>query len=89
MATRSGRLNVRVTDAQKKLITRAAESTHSSVSDFVLRSACRASEQALADQTAFFLNEEDFVAFQNALEGPAQYNPKLAEILKEKAPWED
>ena len=89
MATRNDRLNVRVTDAQKRLISRAAKSTHSSVSDFVLRSVCRASEQVLTEQTTFFLNEEDYVAFQKALERPAQYNPKLNKILKEKAPWEE
>jgi len=89
MATRNDRLNVRVTDAQKRLISRAAKSTHSSVSDFVLRSVCRASEQVLMEQTTFFLNEEDYVAFQEALERPAQYNPKLNKILKEKAPWEE
>ena len=56
MAKRNDRLNVRVTAAQKRLITRAAKSVHSSVSDFVLRAVCRASEQVLAEQTSFFLN---------------------------------
>jgi uncharacterized protein (DUF1778 family) len=88
MATRNDRLNVRITAAQKRLIMRAAESAHSSVSDFILRAACRASEQVLADQTNFFLNEADYLAFQEALEKPAQYNPKITRVLKEKAPWE-
>ena len=89
METRSGRLNIRATEAQKRLISRAAKMAHSSISDFVLRSACRASEQVLADQTTFFLNEEDYIAFQDALERPPQYNPILAKLLKEKSPWED
>ena len=89
MATRNDRLNVRVTEAQKRLISRAAKSAHSSVSDFVLKAVCRASEQVLAEQTSFFLNEDDYIAFQEALERPAKYNPKLDKVLKEKAPWED
>lgn len=89
MATRNDRLNVRVTVAQKRLISRAAKSTHSSVSDFVLREVCRASEQVLAEQTNFFLNEEDYIAFQEALVAPAAYNPELNKVLKEKAPWEE
>ena len=89
MATRNDRLNVRVTEAQKRLISRAARSAHSSVSDFVLRAVCRAAEQVLAEQTSFFLNEEDYIAFQEALEGPAQHNPQLNKILKEKASWEE
>jgi uncharacterized protein (DUF1778 family) len=88
MATRINRLNMRVTEAQKKLITRAAKSAHSSVSDFVLRSVCRASEEVLADQTTFFLNEEDYMAFQEALKRPAKLNPKIEKVIKEKAPWE-
>ena len=89
MATRNDRLNVRVTEAQKRLISRAAKSAHSSLSDFVLRAVCRASEQVLAEQTSFFLNEEDYIAFQEVLEGPAKYNPQLSKVLKEKAPWEE
>jgi uncharacterized protein (DUF1778 family) len=88
MAVRINRLNVRVTEAQKKLITRAAKSAHSSVSDFVLRSVCRASEQVLADQTTFFLDEKDYMAFQEALKRPAKLNPKIENVIKGKAPWE-
>jgi uncharacterized protein (DUF1778 family) len=88
MATRINRLNVRVTEAQKRLITRAAKSAHSNVSDFVLRSVCRASEQVLADQTTFFLNEKDYMAFQEALKRPAKLDPKIEKVIKEKAPWE-
>ncbi len=88
MAKRTNRLNVRVTEAQKRLITRAAKSAHSNVSDFVLRSVCRASEQVLADQTTFFLKEEDYRAFQDALNRPAKLNPKIEKVMKEKAPWE-
>jgi uncharacterized protein (DUF1778 family) len=88
MATRINRLNVRVTEAQKRLITRAAKSAHSNVSDFVLRSVCRASEQVLADQTTFFLNEEDYVAFQEALKRPARLNQNLEKVIKEKFSWE-
>jgi uncharacterized protein (DUF1778 family) len=89
MATRNDRLNIRVTAAQKRLISRAAKSAHSSISDFVLRSVCRASEKVLVEQTSFFLNEEDYIAFQEALEGPAINNPQLNKVLKEKVPWED
>jgi uncharacterized protein (DUF1778 family) len=89
MATRNDRLNIRVTAAQKRLISRAAKSAHSSLSDFVLRAVCRASEKVLVEQTILFLNEEDYIAFQEALEGPVKYNPQLNKVLKEKVPWED
>jgi uncharacterized protein (DUF1778 family) len=86
MAKRIHWLNLKITEAQKKLISRAAKATHSSVSDFVLRSVCYASEQALADQTIFFLDKKDYMSFQKGLESTMRYNPKLNKVLQEIAP---
>ncbi|MBF0236054.1 MAG: DUF1778 domain-containing protein [Desulfamplus sp.] len=89
MIPKKERLNVRMTEAQKRMINRAAKAAHSSVSEFVVSAVCRVSEQILSDQTSFFLNEEDYLAFTEALERPAECNPVLERILNEQAPWEE
>lgn len=81
------RLSIRISAEQKRLISRAAKSVHSRFSDFVLKSVCRASERVLAEQKPFFLNDKDYKAFQESLEGPVKYNPQLNKVLREKVPW--
>lgn len=84
---RTERLNLRLTSSQNSLIRRAAETTHKSVSAFVLESACIAAENAILDQRLFFLDEEELNKFQEALERPATMKPGLKRLMKSKPPW--
>jgi uncharacterized protein (DUF1778 family) len=87
-AVRSGRLGLRTTSAQAALIQRAAEATRKSVTEFVLSSVCEKAEQILLDQRFFMVDEQTWLAFQDALEGPAQAKKGLQSLIAEPAMWE-
>lgn len=58
------------------------------MSEFILESACEAAENALLDQRLFFLNDAQWIAFQEKLNRPAEVKPALKNLMEEKAPWE-
>ena len=45
-------------------------------------------ENSLLDQRLFFLNDTQWIAFQEALNRPAEVKPSLKQLMEEKAPWE-
>lgn len=81
-------INMRVEPNQHALLTRAAALLHKDRSAFILDVACREAENVLLDQRLFQLNEQDFAAFEAALEAPVIESVKLKELMKAKAPWE-
>jgi len=87
-AVRSGRLGLRTTPAQAALIQRAAEVTRKSVTEFVLSSVCEKAEQTLLDQRFFMVDEQTWLAFQDALERPAKAKKGLQSLIAEPPIWE-
>ena len=85
---RSGRLGLRTTPAQAALIQRAAEATRKSVTEFVLSSVCEKAEQTLLDQRFFMVDEQTWLAFQDALERPAKAKKNMQSLIAEPAIWE-
>jgi uncharacterized protein (DUF1778 family) len=85
---RTARIGLRATLQQDALIRRGAEATRKSVTEFILNSSCAAAENALLDQKVFFADDESWKAFSKALDKPAEFKPRLAEVLKNIAPWE-
>lgn len=85
---RSETINLRVSRGQKALIDRAAEALGRNRSDFMLETACREAEAVLLDQRYFALPEDDFKRFMALLDKPPASNPRLARLLKTKAPWD-
>lgn len=81
-------INLRVSRRQKALIDRAAQALGRNRSDFMLESACREAEAVLLDQRYFALPEGDFKRFAAILDKPPASNPRLARLLKIKAPWD-
>lgn len=80
---RSERLNVRVTEAQARLIRRAAKETQANLSSFLVESACLRAEEALASQKHFVYDQKQWAAFTAALDRPAQDKPRLKSLLNE------
>jgi uncharacterized protein (DUF1778 family) len=80
---RSERLNVRVTEAQARLIRRAAKETQENLSSFLVESACLRAEEALASQKHFVYSAKQWEAFTAALDRPAQAKPRLKTLLNE------
>jgi uncharacterized protein (DUF1778 family) len=84
---RGENINLRVNRGQKSLIDRAAHALGRNRSDFMLESACREAESVLLDRRYFALPETEFKRFQAMLDKPPAANPRLARLLKTRAPW--
>ena len=54
----------------------------------MLETACREAETVLLERGYFALSEEEFKRFNATLEKPPASNPRLARLLKSKAPWD-
>ena len=85
---RSETINLRVSQRQKALIDRAAETLGRSRSDFMLDVASREAQAVLLDRRYFALSEDDFERFTAMLDKPPASNPKLRKLLHTKAPWD-
>ena len=80
--TKDERLQIRVDPAEKRLLERAAEASHVSVSAFVLQSAATQAADVLAERQFIELSPSVAAAFTEALEMPAAVNGRLASALE-------
>ena len=85
---RAENINLRVSRSQKALIDRAANALGRNRSDFMLETACREAESVLLDRRYFNLPEDEFRRFTAMLDKPPANNPRLARLLRSKAPWD-
>jgi uncharacterized protein (DUF1778 family) len=79
--TKDERLQIRVDPAETRLLERAAEASHISVSAFVLQSAAAQAAEVLAERPLIELSPEA-AAFTEALDAPATVNQRLASGLQ-------
>jgi uncharacterized protein (DUF1778 family) len=77
------RIYIRTTPTTKRLLQYAAAASHKNVSEFLLENGLIAAEQTLADRRLFILDDRQWQAFQEALDRPAQENPRLKKLLTE------
>ena len=84
---RAENINLRVSRSQKALIDRAANVLGRNRSDFMLEAACREAESVLLDRRYFNLRDDEFRRFTAMLDKPPSNNPRLARLLRSKAPW--
>ncbi|HBB30381.1 MAG TPA: hypothetical protein DDZ80_01475 [Cyanobacteria bacterium UBA8803] len=87
-AKRSAVLNMRVEPHQLDLIDMAASLCGKSRSAFMLEAAHRAAQEALLEWRLFCLSEEQWEAFNKALDKPPMENETLTQLLETKSPWE-
>ena len=85
---RSEVVNMRVEPNQLDLIDTAANLSGKSRTAFILDAAYQAAEQTLLERTLFLLNDEQWEAFNQALDVPPVKNEKLRQLFQTKAPWE-
>lgn len=78
---RTEKLDLRLTASAKQKLQAAAEAKHCSVTEFVMRSAIDRADEVLSDQRRFFVNEEQWQAFQAALDAPPRDLPELQKFL--------
>src|ERR1700739_252021 len=85
---RGENINLRVSRGQKTLIDRAARALGRNRSDFMLETACREAESVLLDRRYFALPDEEVKRFTAMLDKPPASNPRLARLLRTRAPWD-
>lgn len=85
---RSARLGLRATPEQERVLRRAADAAHKSLTDFILESACQAAEQTLIDQRLFDVSGEQAQSLLELLERPAEDNAGLRDLFSRPEPWE-
>jgi uncharacterized protein (DUF1778 family) len=86
--TRTEKLDLRLTQAAKRVLQSAASAAHRSVSEFVLESALARAEETLPDRRRFGLDAKRWAAFQAALDAPARPNPRLRKLLQKPSVFE-
>jgi len=82
MGTKTERIGLRATPAQRSLLEAASEAEGTTVTEFVLEHATRAAENVLADRRVFTLDERRWREFAKQLDRPAQEIPGLRDLMK-------
>jgi uncharacterized protein (DUF1778 family) len=82
--SKTERIDIRTTIAAKQLLQQAAATFDKSVSEFLLEHGLQAAQSTLADRRLFMLDDDRWLAFQDALDRPTQEQPQLAQLLAEK-----
>lgn len=73
-ATKSARVDARLTGEQKEIVTRAAELTGRSLTDFMITSAYENALRTIREHQVIALSANDARAFINALANPPEPN---------------
>ncbi len=82
-ATRTEKLDLRLTSVAKARIQAAADVQNKSVTEFVLDSALNTADALLSDRRVLNLNAEQWKAFTEALDAPPRYHERLERLLTE------
>jgi uncharacterized protein (DUF1778 family) len=82
-ATRSEKLDLRLSKEAKRTLQAAAAAARKSVSDFVLESALGEAEERLADRRVFTLDSKGWDAFVAALDAPPRRHARLERLFRE------
>ena len=81
MATKTERLNLRLTPSQDAVVRQAAAARGESTSDYVLRHAVEAAEADLADRRVFVVDDAAWDELQRLLSAPVGLPAAMAELL--------
>jgi uncharacterized protein (DUF1778 family) len=87
-ATRSEKLDLRLTPEAKRILNQAAAATRRSVSEFVIESALARAHESLPDRQHFGLDTPRWHEFLAALEAPPRPMPRLERLLNEPSVFE-
>jgi uncharacterized protein (DUF1778 family) len=81
MATKTERLNLRLTAAQDAVLRTAAEARGESTSDYVLRHAVEAAEMDLADRRVFVIDDAAWAELQALVSAQPELPLPMAKLL--------
>ena len=86
--TKSVPLNMRVDFKKRDLIDVAAAISGSDRTSFILDAACKKAEEVILDQRLFVLADDDFDAFEQALQNnPVRSNTCVQKLLNRPSRW--
>ena len=85
-ASKTARVNLRVTPADDVLLRQAAELLGESLSEFLIESGRERAERLVGDRTRFVLDDASWAAFNEALDRPAEIKPELRELFARSRP---
>lgn len=88
MKMKTERIDVRVSPKAKDALQQAAALTNKSVSEYLLDAGLEAAAETLADRRVFALDEKQWRKFQELLDRPPQFKPRLVELLSEPGVFE-
>jgi uncharacterized protein (DUF1778 family) len=81
-------INMRVDFKKRELIDVAAAISGSDRTSFILDAACKKAEEVILDQRLFVLANDDFDAFEQALQSnPVRSNECLRQLLERPPRW--
>jgi uncharacterized protein (DUF1778 family) len=83
---RQGRLNMRVSERQERVLRAAAELSGETLTGFVLASATERAEEILERAQRIDVSAEEFKRFVDALEAPAEEMPALRRYARKRSP---
>ncbi|MHB1891038.1 MAG: type II toxin-antitoxin system TacA family antitoxin [Acidimicrobiales bacterium] len=85
MATKSERLNLRLTPAQDAVLRTAAAARRESTSDYVLRHAVEAAEMDLADRRVFVVDDAAWTELQALISARPDLPLPMAKLLSNRS----
>ena len=85
----SARLNIRISQHEKDVITQAAGTLNTTVSKFIIQKAFAEAEAILADKSEFSLSEKEWQEFCRALDQPPKNISKLRRLLTETGVFDE
>ena len=87
--SKPSRLNIRVSEHEKDVLTRAAGVLNTSVSNFVVQRAYAEAQVILAEQTQFRLSDKKWRAFCKALDAPPKDIPALRRLFTQRGVFDE
>ncbi len=89
MATKTERLNLRLTPTQDAILRTAAEARGESTSDYVLRHAVAAAEIDLADRRVFVADEMTWMELKSLLDTSSMLPEAMSKLISEPSILEE
>jgi len=86
-ATRTARLDLRATEADRDLIVHAAEACQMKISEFAVSHLVSEARRVLADRTQFSLGPAAWDAWEQINERPARDLPGLRKLMERPSPF--
>lgn len=83
------RITVRISSAQRDLLSQASRTAKTTLSEFILDAATTRAEDVLADRRLFTLGTPEYQAFLAVLDRPVQDKPRLRMLLAEPSVFGD